>query len=679
MEIMKKTNPSVFALLSDRGWILERLASEISKVYPNFSYGTTIEGTPDIVYYMTYSCRKKPFSGVEIGYFTHIEEGLPAEQLFYEVAADMDACVTQATMYKDILLKRGIEHVINIPCGIDHEEFTPRLQVGVVGRTYHTGRKGEALIADLMDMEHIQFHFTGDGWPGMPLHVEEGKMGDFYRSMDYILVPSLYEGGPMCVPEALACGTPVIAPEIGWVPDFPHISYKKGDAISLRGVLQGLVKEKLDLAQASASYTWKRWAESHVELFKETWLRCGVQVSSQHVNQSRGLQQAKVIQVLHGGEKNSKGGPSVRVPYTADQLTARTGESALVYGAPTNGSYDIAHLYNIWQPDTALETLKRLSKTVKKRVFSPILLDLNLRSFWGEALPRLVRSAHEDGVHFRNVLPMLQAHYTKALQNRTNAIQGYQPVPGFSAKLRALSAEADAMIFLSQYEKALVEAYCGSVTHGHILHNPVDASYFKPEEVSFFQSKNNLKKNIANRLQDEFQIEKGSPFLVSVGRVEVRKNQLMKAAIARELNLPLVIAGHIGDQSYAKLVAEVGGGHVHYLGRIEPHSEDLLWLYQNCALFMSLSWAEGASLSILEAASTGAPLLLTDTSSEREYFGDVAAFTPPLDVDIAVEVARKKITSHKSRTRKAQHELIKVKYDWPAHIATLSEIYKKLI
>ena len=76
---MTKKDPIVFGVLSDRGWILERLAREIARIYPNFSYGTEIEGTPDIVYYMTYSARRVAFDGIEIGYFTHIEEGLPGQ------------------------------------------------------------------------------------------------------------------------------------------------------------------------------------------------------------------------------------------------------------------------------------------------------------------------------------------------------------------------------------------------------------------------------------------------------------------------------------------------------------------------------------------------------------------------------------------------------------------------
>lgn len=669
-----KKKPIVFGLLSDEGWILERLASEISKEYPNFRYGTQIMGTPDIVYYMTYSCRKAPFPGVEIGYFTHIEEGLPAEQVFYDRAQEMDACVTQADLYRDILHNRGIENVVTIPCGVDHAEFTPRLQVGIVGRTYHTGRKGEAVIADLMDMDNVQFHFTGDGWPGAPLHIEEGKMGDFYRAMDYILVPSLYEGGPMCVPEALACGTPIIAPEIGWVPDFPHISYEKGNADSLRSVLEDLVQDKLNLAQAASSYTWKRWAEGHIELFRDTWKRCAstkANLASNRETREIGLKQTAICQVLHGGERNSQGGPSVRVPYTAEQLQDLTYQSSIEYGAPPKREYDITHLYNIWQPDSALDCVDKIAQISKKRVFSPILLDLTLQSFWGDRLMKAVQAMPESGSRFTDCLPRLQIDYEHAQSQRQSAITGYQPAPGFAAKLRAIISKVDSVVFLSEYEKELVEAYCGPIQHGTILRNPVDASFFTPHNTAHSSI-------VEDRLENEFGLAKGEPFLLSVGRVEVRKNQLMKAAIAKELDLPLVIAGHTGDAAYAKLVKETGGDRVHLLGRVEPHSNELLWLYQNCSLFMSLSWAEGASLSILEAASTGAPLLLADTSSEGEYFGKVAAFTDPLDLKTAVSEAQAKIMSHDNEMRKTQHEYIKERYDWPVHISGLSEIYKRL-
>lgn len=674
---MKTSVPTVFAQISDRGWILERLASEIANTCPNFSYGTQVSGDPDIVYYMTYGCRKKPFPGVEIGYFTHIEEGLPAEQVFYDTASQMDACVTQADLYKDILEQKGIANVTTIPCGIDHTEFFPRLQIGVVGRTYHTGRKGEGIIAQLMDMPNVEFHFTGDGWPGPPLHIEEGRMGEFYRKMDYILVPSLYEGGPMCVPEAIACGVQVIAPRIGWVPDFPHIPFEKGDAADLRRVLEGLVEERLKFASAAAPYTWQRWAQNHATLFQETWDRrkpSKLNAAFSNRTQSKGpglLEHASIVQIMHGRERDSKGGPSVRVPYTADRLRAQLGQSTVCYGSSKAPGYDIAHLYNIWQPDSALTTFRSFADKARKRVFSPILLDLSLRPFWTHQLPKIVTKRPDEETRFLDALPELQVAYARALEQRNAAIAGYQPTPGFAGKLRDIVSEADRIILLSSYEKTLLEEYCGPIHHGAVLRNPVDASFFCPGQCE--------DTSMAERLEAEFGIDPGAEFMLSVGRVEVRKNQLMKAAIARELQIPLVIAGHSGDRSYSQLVNDAGGGFVHFLGRVEPHSEPLRWLYRNCALFMSLSWAEGASLSILEAAASGAPLLLTHTSGEREYFDRMAAYTSPLDLAEAVEVARKKMSLATRRTSLKQHKSIKERYDWPVHIQSLLNIYSDII
>lgn len=667
-----KGEPTVFVLLSDRGWILEKLASEIAKECPNVEYGTSIKGDPDLVYYMTYASRKQPYPGVEIGYFTHIEEGLPAEQLFYDCARDMDACVTQADRYRTVLEERGVDCVTTIPCGVDHSEFTPRLQIGIVGRTYHTGRKGETLVSQLMDMDHVEFHFTGDGWPGPPLHIEPGKMGAFYRSMDYILVPSLYEGGPMCVPEAIACGTPVIAPDVGWVRDFPHISYEKGNSADLRRVIDQLAQEKLDLARSATAYTWEQWVKGHASLFQETWERCGSRRASIAKNtRASAFSKARIVQVMHGGEKTSKGGPSLRVPKTAAWLEGDFAHAEAVYGATQVEPCDIAHLYNIWQPDSALETFTMLRERSRKCVFSPILLDLSLQSFWGKKLPQIISSMPEAEDRFTNAIPSLQAMYERELDRRSAALEGAQPAPGFAGKLRAIVSDADFVVFLSDCEKALAEAYCGPVANSAVLRNPVDTSLFCPGPGT--------KAAIAQRLETDFGIAQGSPFILSVGRVEVRKNQLLGAALAKELGMPLLLAGQFGGPSYAKLVREAGGGNVHFLGQVEPYSPDLLWLYRNCALFLSLSWAEGASLSALEAAATGAPLLLTDTSSEREYFGDIAEFTSPLDLERAVSKAQTLFAASCASQRIDQHEKIKERHNWPSHIETLLSIYSEIL
>ena len=95
---------------------------------------------------------------------------------------------------------------------------------------------------------------------------------DFYRSIDYLLVPSLIEGGPVPFMEALACGTLSISPPIGVVPDFQHIEYETGNIESLKEVIRTVKREFLENKQALTGeiekYNWRHWADEHEKLFR---------------------------------------------------------------------------------------------------------------------------------------------------------------------------------------------------------------------------------------------------------------------------------------------------------------------------------------------------------------------------------------------------------------------------
>ncbi len=126
---------------------------------------------------------------------------------------------------KELVEKLCGKDSILIQPGVDHSLFKPKLRIGVVGRTYHTGRKGENLVRQVIDIPDIEWVFTGDGWPLPGRAIDDADLPEFYRTLDYVLVPALNEGGPMCVLEALASGIQVIGPDVGWVKEFPHISF----------------------------------------------------------------------------------------------------------------------------------------------------------------------------------------------------------------------------------------------------------------------------------------------------------------------------------------------------------------------------------------------------------------------------------------------------------------------
>ena len=213
-------------VIADKGWILETLAREIANRSNRVSFGTNVDPRADIQYYMNYSAYRSRVSPVEVAFFTHSEMAEGARQRFFDVAGAVDHCVCMSTRYAEELKESGNRNVTVISPGVDMLRFVPKIKIGVVGRTYATGRKGESVVAEVMNIPGIEWRFTGDGWPGKGEFVAQEQMPKFYNELDYVLVPALYEGGPMCVLESLACGVPIISGDVGWANEYPHIPFE---------------------------------------------------------------------------------------------------------------------------------------------------------------------------------------------------------------------------------------------------------------------------------------------------------------------------------------------------------------------------------------------------------------------------------------------------------------------
>jgi glycosyltransferase involved in cell wall biosynthesis len=95
---------------------------------------------------------------------------------------------------------------------------------------------------------------------------------DFYRAIDFLLVPSRLEGGPVPFMEALACGTMSVAPAIGVIPQFPHVPYPVGDVAALKSVLLDLARRHMSqrrfASRAMRGLDWTGWASAHEKLFR---------------------------------------------------------------------------------------------------------------------------------------------------------------------------------------------------------------------------------------------------------------------------------------------------------------------------------------------------------------------------------------------------------------------------
>jgi glycosyltransferase involved in cell wall biosynthesis len=101
----------------------------------------------------------------------------------------------------------------------------------------------------------------GHGWPCRTAFNSWDELPQFYKLIDYLVVTSNIEGGPVPVIDAIRAGVPVIAPDVGWCWEYPVIRYMKGSWKNLYEVLSKLTKPP----------TWKDWIEGHKKMFETTY------------------------------------------------------------------------------------------------------------------------------------------------------------------------------------------------------------------------------------------------------------------------------------------------------------------------------------------------------------------------------------------------------------------------
>lgn len=648
-------------VLSDRNWILERLGLELQARIPFVALNDAVDIDADINYYITFACRKKRVSTLEMGWFAHMEREQHLQELFLNTARDIDLAVCHSKKYYDLLKENGIDNCAVIPPGIDRESFDVKLRIGVVGRTYHTGRKGEGLIAQLMDIDEIDWHFTGPGWPKPNKFIPEDEFADFYRSLDYVLVPALYEGGPMCVLESLAVGTPIIASDVGWVHEFPHIPFKNGDVEDLRRVLTGLIDEKKALRASTDRYTWDAFAEAHDKAFHDLTKRSGKRRRVAVAGRKDAVFPKPVRLLMHGDERTTLGGPSVRVPRTAEALrelgvSAEAGTFASARAVPE----DVVHLFNVWHPGSALRTMRRLKDAGKTVIFSPIYLDLGEREFWHNILPEL-----PDG----DPAPLEDA-YAVARWHHQGRGRLPEAVPGYNAMVREMLDLADHVVFLSQCERDALKTIGATVEDGRasLVHNPVDATLWQDGDPQLFR--NTYLEGTTGH----------SDYLVCIGRIEERKNQLMLARAVKDLPLRLVLIGHCEKPRYLNKIKEEAGEQLVLTGRLDAGSDMLRSALAGAKVFALPSWAEGASLAALEAAAAGANMVLSDRSSEREYFGNLAQYCDPGSVDSIRRAIEAALVKRRPRNKAQKlRTLVKSKHSWEHYARETQNAYHRAL
>jgi glycosyltransferase involved in cell wall biosynthesis len=259
---------------SGNAWILRRLAGYLVDGLP-YVHGAAWRPSAfesfDITYFVNFQLLTRPrapwnrrllwrrsSSRLVGALFPHRED-----DSFDRIAKQVDFCVAPSARYADYLREHCNPSSHLIYHGIELDRFTPKLRLGFVGRRYPSGRKGEDLLNAVAALPYVQLLCT------------DGKLSDeeipgFYQQIDYVLITSSIEGGPLCFQEGLASGKEIISTDVGMVSEFRdapgvHVFKNRQELFAL---LERKLEERLKLRAHVQGFSVEYWVKEHDKLFR---------------------------------------------------------------------------------------------------------------------------------------------------------------------------------------------------------------------------------------------------------------------------------------------------------------------------------------------------------------------------------------------------------------------------
>lgn len=107
-------------------------------------------------------------------------------------------------------------------------------------------------------------------------HVDHAKLVSYYSTSDALIIPSLREGIPNVILESLACGTPVIATNVGGIPEIINsgvagILLDDRTPMAIANAVHQLFENYPsihDVVEFSRQFTWAKTSATQIKIFK---------------------------------------------------------------------------------------------------------------------------------------------------------------------------------------------------------------------------------------------------------------------------------------------------------------------------------------------------------------------------------------------------------------------------
>lgn len=288
-------DPKINIVTVNTGWILQRTSERLAAKFPEIftvSHEPTNSKDFDANFYMDITnCFHKKSEILDIGFFTHLHEGSMRYAPYQAIL--LDHVIHKSTRYFEAFKANNFPESkmsIGYPFEVPDTFRFKKPKIGVFQRGKHEG-KGHHFLLEFFRrniVKNFDWMFIGDGWQELVFkaaekcvfidHTTDGYLDyhdypGLYHSCDYVLIPSLWEGGPISVIEANACGIPIIAPDVGWVNQSDEFlceyPYRTGDADSLESVLYSLVETRIKKSNSVKNVNYTRFKDHIVSVINK--------------------------------------------------------------------------------------------------------------------------------------------------------------------------------------------------------------------------------------------------------------------------------------------------------------------------------------------------------------------------------------------------------------------------
>ena len=496
---------------------------------------------------------------------------------------------------------KGIDEVLQAIASL--RSTMPNLQLYVVGGA-HSEDPSSLEYLQLLKKRTFelrlndQIHFI-EGF--IPEHVVD----QYLKAADVIVMnyrSQYFEAsGALC--KALSSGNPVIT---STAPPFAHL----GDAVfhitsgfpldlAIMTIMQSpeLSSTLVNSAETwCRTYSWSNMAHKFTKIYTDLLSSNSVQISPHTVPRK----QIKVLMKNRPNVFTNSGGDTIVMERTAQGLRELGCLVDIdIADQKSCKDYDLVHLFNFATPDITEHYARKAVHDgvpfVVTTMYEDVPLFFNQMAVAAEALVQYINlgqtadSWKELSNHIQSTRPCnrLANDYTAAHAGRLIA-----------------TGESEKTTLLRDYPSAKVSTYrCGC-----------DITEFE-DNGELFKSQYGL-----------------SDFILCVGRLETRKNQLMLLKALEESNLTVVLAtgGFTYQPDYEKACrAFKRAGKTIFLDKLERRH--LVSAYRAARIHALPSWYELPGIVSMEAARAGRNIVVCDNGTTRNYFGENAFYCKPED------------------------------------------------